>query len=341
LIAAGSAILIGVWNTVRVGRLERMRSELAREETAMKAKVDYEYDARRRLYERFEPALFQLLELAEFAVERIQELTNARIWSELIPAEDEPSTPRPRMVKPTYAAVATVYGLFAPLVVVRHMSRQLTLVDLSLEARIQLQYFLAARLYGSFKDDFQLAAIDPAIPYDPRNPNWRRLRHSDPARYWWQGLTMGRLEGILDLLTVPDESASGGRLASFGEFEVLWHDSVANEDERRCKTLAVASNALLNFRPQERPVFWRVLIAQARLYQALVRTRADGFSVPTSLEAWDALLSLEDPASFDCSRDIPDAPRIAETIDVTSRYLRAAIAKGYRRQVPSSALERG
>src|SRR5436189_108321 len=35
-----------------------------------RSEVDYEYEARRRLYARFEPALFQLLELADYALER-------------------------------------------------------------------------------------------------------------------------------------------------------------------------------------------------------------------------------------------------------------------------------
>jgi hypothetical protein len=179
------------------------------------------------------------------------------------------------MVKPNYTAVSTVYGLFAPLMIVRFMSRQLTLVDLSLEPRIELQYFLAGRLYGSFKDDSRLAAIKPVVPYEPLgHDDWRRLRKENPSKYWWQGLTMGRLEGVLDLLTVPHEDSQ--RLASFGEFEQLWQESVDRGDERACKTLAIASNALLlRFRPDERPVFWRVLIAQARLYQALIRTKAD------------------------------------------------------------------
>jgi hypothetical protein len=241
------------------------------------------------------------------------------------------------MVKPNYTAVSTVYGLFAPLMIVRFMSRQLTLVDLSLEPRIELQYFLAGRLYGSFKDDSRLAAIEPVVPYEPLgHDDWRRLRKENPSKYWWQGLTMGRLEGVLDLLTVPHEDSQ--RLASFGEFEQLWQESVERGDERACKTLAIASNALLRFRPDERPVFWRVLIAQARLYQALIRTKADGFGAPESTEEWMALLALEYPERFDWKTEIPGAPSLTQTLAITDSYFASMLEErggktGYRSHV--------
>jgi hypothetical protein len=320
LVTAGGALVLGIWNATRVRKLEHLKSELAREEASAKAKLDYEYEARRRLYGRFEPALFQLLELGDYALERIVNLTDADVWREFRPAEDEaPGARRPPMIKPNYAAVSTVYGLFAPLMIVRLMSRQLTLVDLSLEPRIELQYFLAGRLYGSFKDDFKLAAIEPIVPYDPLiQGDWRRLRQEEPSKYWWQGLTMGRLEDVLDLLSRPHEDSV--RLASFGEFEQSWLDSVEAADERACKTLAVASNALLQFRPDTRPVFWRVLIAQARLYHALIRTKADGFAVPKSNDEWNALLALEHPERFEWKTEIPNASSLSQTLEVTDRY---------------------
>jgi len=123
----------------RVVALEERRSELAREEALTKAKLDYEYEARRRLYERFEPLLFQLLELAEYALEQIKNLTDPAVWKHLVPGEPDPPPEmgRPPMVSSTYEITSTLYGLFAPLVVVRSMSRALTLVDLSLEKRME------------------------------------------------------------------------------------------------------------------------------------------------------------------------------------------------------------
>jgi hypothetical protein len=53
----------------RVVALEELRSGLAREETAEKAKLDYEYAARRGLYDSFEIKLFLLLELSDYALD--------------------------------------------------------------------------------------------------------------------------------------------------------------------------------------------------------------------------------------------------------------------------------
>jgi hypothetical protein len=327
LVTGGSAALLGLWNALRVRRLERFRSRLVREEAATKAKLDYEYHARRRMYEHFEPALFRLLVRADFALERIRSLTDPSVWRQFTPAEEEPprDARRPTLAANNYVVVSTLYGLFAPLVLIRAMGRDLTLVDLSLEPRIELQYHLASRIYGSFKDDAELAALSPPLPYDPHHAEWRTLRRENPAVYWWQGLTMGRLERVLDVLTVAAETGGAQRLASFGEFESRYGYVVAHGDESEKKTLAVASNALLEFRPDLRPVLWRMLIAQARLYQALLRTRLDGFRVPTTDGDWQSLLVLGQPEGFGWKVQVAGAPALAETVAVTDAYLRRVV----------------
>ena len=73
-IAAVTSLLLGAYNAFlarqqheRVKALENHKAELDRVTAADKAKLDYEYDARRKLYSQFEPNLFQLLDLAEYA----------------------------------------------------------------------------------------------------------------------------------------------------------------------------------------------------------------------------------------------------------------------------------
>jgi len=90
IITGGLSLVLAVYNLWgamqqdrRVVALEQLRSELAREASAEKAKLDYEYEARRRLYDRFEPALFQLLEQALYALDRIKNLTNPEVWAGL------------------------------------------------------------------------------------------------------------------------------------------------------------------------------------------------------------------------------------------------------------------
>jgi hypothetical protein len=290
---------------------------------AAKAKTDYEYNARVHLYQRFEPLLFQLVELGDYALDRIKNLTQPAVWPKLELAEDSGSIPgRPPMAKPDYELVSTLYGLFAPLVLVRFMSRQLTFVDLSLERRIEVPYYLATRIYGSFKDDHKLASMEPQLAYDPFDPDWRMLREKDPARYWWQGLTMGRLENILDVLSSSEPEPAGVPLLSFGEFERLYGRVYEEGDEWQRKALAVASNPLVSFAPEARPVYWRMLIAQACLYQALLRTRQgeDEFSGQDTEGEWMRLLRLEDEADFRWKGET-EAPSLAITLDAAQSYI--------------------
>ena len=157
--------------------LEIRKSELARADTAHKARTEYEYSARLSLYQRFEPILFQLLDLSDYALDRIRNLTEPSVWSKFALAEpSREHSGRPPMAEAEYEMISTLYGLFVPLTLVRSMSRQLTLVDLSLEPRIELPYYLASRIYGSFKDDRKLAAMQPQIEYDPFHPDWRTRR---------------------------------------------------------------------------------------------------------------------------------------------------------------------
>jgi len=301
-----------------------VNAKLAREEAVAKAKLDYEYEGRKRLYERFEPLRFQLLDLTEFALEQIRSLTDAAIWKEFVPVEDDADRAakehRTVMAKGTYPLTSTLYGLLAPLVIVRSMGRELTFTDLALDTRMAFQYYLATRAYGAWKDDGPLAKANPRIPYEPFADNWRVLRESQPATYWWQGLTMGRLEMALDVLTITSQGQPD-RLASYGEFEQAYEAARLADSVRDRKTLAAAANPLLNFRPSDRPVFWRMLIAQACLYDAILKARSDAFETPTTKSQWDRLLTLRQPHAFDWRGDASGAPDIDETLGAVRSYL--------------------
>jgi hypothetical protein len=132
---------------------------------------------------------------------------------------------------------------------------------------------------------------------------------------------LGRLDAMLDLMTVPSPIHEEGRLIGFGEFERLYEQVFTDTDEYRRKTLAAAANSIYRFRPRDRPVFWRVLIAQARLYQALLRTRTTSFEVPTNDASWRSLLRLDDQPEFAWrDRHASGAP-LEETLRITDEYL--------------------
>jgi hypothetical protein len=336
VVTGGFALVVALYNALTSYRRERKlrelgftydtmlesrKSELSREETAAKARADYEYSARLSLYKRFEPRLFQLMDLADYALDRIKNLTDPSVWTKFVLTEaPRPGIGRPPMAQADYELTSTLYGLFAPLVLVRSMSRQLTLVDLSLERRIELPYYLASRIYGSFKDDAKLAAMHPPLTYTPFHPAWRERRQQDPATYWWQGLTMGRLENILDLLSTSGPESGEVRLLSFGEFERLYERVFDEGEEWQRKALAVASNPLVFFKPETRPVYWRLLVVQACLYNSLLRTPA-GIRPPTSEDDWMEYLSLGDHGDFGW-KEQGHTPTFEETLEAAKEYLR-------------------
>jgi hypothetical protein len=63
------------------------------------------------------------------------------------------------------------------------------------------------------------------------------------------------------------------RLLTFGEFEDLYLKTYESDesDTNRQKILGVAANPLYGFTPFDRPVFWRLIMAQAYLHHALSR----------------------------------------------------------------------
>src|SRR5947208_2629943 len=127
VVTGACGLAVSVYNTVSSARRERMlrrlgfrydtaleewKSKLAREEAATRARTEYEYAARMRLYERFEPLLFQLRDHAEYALDRIQNLTDPAVWPklELIKAEAGLATRgRPPLAASHYEMVATLY----------------------------------------------------------------------------------------------------------------------------------------------------------------------------------------------------------------------------------------
>lgn len=99
LVAAASALAVALYNAVSGYRreqklrelgfsydtkLEDRKSELSREDAMAKARTEYEYNARLSLYQRFEPLLFQLVGLADYALDRIKNLTEPSVWAEFV-----------------------------------------------------------------------------------------------------------------------------------------------------------------------------------------------------------------------------------------------------------------
>lgn len=258
-IAALASLLVGLLNHYSRKQTERDLAQLKdRLDLAGKerdARRDYEYEARKRLYEACEPLVFQAVELAEKALERIQGLARTAAQGNLEPGAHS------WLEIDEYYLNSTLYYLLAPLAIQRLLRERLTLLDQNLDPRIRTSYQLLREAFVAFTQDFRLAGQGPALPYDPHGEHDRQLEVSDPARYAWQGLAQGELEIMVDQL-IPRRLE--GHYLSFGEFQRLLLDRKARA------TFQPMFSQFSRFHPRLRPVFWRILVAQARCYSQLL-----------------------------------------------------------------------
>jgi len=144
-------------------KISELESKLATKRDKETARREYEYDARKKLYEAYEPLLFQFNELAENALRRVIALARASRQGKLEENSGWLSTSG-------YYLDNTMYRLLIPLATFNLMQKKLTMFDLKLNHFFHQQYLLAKLLYHTFAHDIRLASFDPEIKnYDPNS----------------------------------------------------------------------------------------------------------------------------------------------------------------------------
>jgi hypothetical protein len=158
IIAAAASLIVAIISALasartskRVGVLTselekqklRLASELEEQRATRNARRDYEYEAKKRLYEECEPLLFQALDLAENARYRVMSLARSAREKEVRPDGSG------WLGRTGYYFRSTVYLLLAPMTTFKILQRRLTTIDLSLEPRLQTQYELSKLLFLS------------------------------------------------------------------------------------------------------------------------------------------------------------------------------------------------
>jgi hypothetical protein len=241
------------------GELQRSQAALTEDQSKKQSRLEYEYEARKRLYHECEPLIFELLELAENARDRIHGLARTARHGDL------PGW----LSTDSYYMASTMYYLLAPVAVYKPMRRRLTVVDMRLDQNIGSHYTLCKQIAWSFVDDFNFAWGIKVCPldYDPNNRDWKTLRAADERVYWRQGLPYGRLDNAVESLLIRDPQPNGElRIRGFGEFESALYVAGPIRD-----TFIVVQDIFTNFHPATRPVLWRMLIAQSCIYSSIVR----------------------------------------------------------------------
>jgi hypothetical protein len=239
--------------------LEQLKSELGEASSERNARRDYEYDARKKLYAEYEPLLFQLIEQSENAYYRVLSLARTAREGDLSPEGGG------WLKRPGYYMRSTIYKLLAPIALFKIIQRSLTFVDLSVDPGISANYTLAKVLYLTFTCDFELAALSPAITYNPHADDANNRRNKNPQQCWRQGIPLGCLDNVLhDCMLTSDQPTS---LRTFGDFERVVED--LTKDEVR-HDVCLFFEVFENFHPLTRPVLWRVLVTQAHIHRLLI-----------------------------------------------------------------------
>lgn len=310
LIAAALSLITALLSAYLASRTKKLESELADMKAEKDARRDYEYEARKHLYKQCEPLWFQLVEYSESALKHISQLATAAKEGRLGPGKTLFADPK------GYYTASTVYKLISPIVIYRLIQRRLTLFDLDLDSDIKTRYLLAKQLYVTFTEHWEFAAIEPTIDYAPESNVSVHDQKKHPEKYYRQGVSEGWLDTMLDSL-VKSEPDGSLRCATYGEFKAV-HDTKYSKD----KTFSVA-DLFFEFHPKSRPVLWRILITQAHLYEALIRTR--GMRLFQLDKNKRVLMTITGKDKFDWRRskdETTDEKVLIEPFAVAQKYLR-------------------
>ncbi|UWU80467.1 hypothetical protein N2603_18950 [Bradyrhizobium huanghuaihaiense] len=261
LVAASASLAVAVISQISTRKnqaaIEELRDRLGREKAERDAKRDYEYEARKRLYEQCGPILFQLVEHCEAAYFRIVGLAENAKSGNLEPDDEE------CFLRDEYYRTSTLYRFLAPCATLKLLQRSITSVDLSLDALIWRQYTLARQAFFAFGAEFTLAKTNPMIDYDPFDADADRKAKANPERYYRQGLPLGVMESAIEALLISDNGRM--RLMTYAECEAAY----AKKTSSVRKQFDEISFLIDEFHPRSRPIFWRILVTQACLYRGI------------------------------------------------------------------------
>jgi hypothetical protein len=301
-----------------IGYFER-RGDLARlEQACRKAQAN-------RFPSLVEPAVYSsniefAFDSVSAALAAIETLSLPETWARL--TVERPLCNEGWMGSNSDQLIDILYALYRPIVVHQLLRRDIERNFSMLDWRKRLQFILLEFAKEIILHDAKIAALRPAISYTPRVPGWRRLREENPQKYWWQGLSHDKLE---DALKAFCKDAGGRlRLLSLEEFRQYYHSVFGSRNEKEQQAIGLAANALYGFTPRARPVYWRLLVLQSRLYRGSLNCRSHSFRRPTSPEEVLAALGSNGAAAFPSGAvpgDVEAFEPFATTVQATTDFL--------------------
>jgi hypothetical protein len=296
--------------------IERLKAELTYENKVKSARVDYEYDARKRLYEEVEPVVFAA-HLAAASL-RARLITFAeRIRSEDISLDKT----RNWLATDPYFLQSTAYRIFLPMVYHHNISKRISHYDFTLEPLIGRKFIALAVFDEIPTGDFDLAAmVEPKLPYAPYADvsDTERRRHF--AKHTFQGVVRGDVQRFTALMTLVED---GKRLPTeWYQFE----QQLADADSPLSKAFTPIRDILFNFHPESHPIVWRALIAYVLLAEFFVEAR------DFTIEEYDKLVEALTWKRFDYRHDGSslDEASVASHFEAARLFVRMKLTSRFR-----------
>ena len=255
LIGAVVSLLLGVINSYQARRLARERVDTDRElenlktelhhiEKRQDARVEYEFEARKRLYAEIEPILFEVSHACEEVFNRVANMAQASRNGNL----GASATSWLMKGSDGYYRRSTVYRLLRTAALYQLTRRRMTQVDQRLDPNIAMRLDLLSLLSDMITLHFRLSSEPPSLQYQPYGSN--------PPLF--QGVYSGHADNAALFLCDRFGSAEE-RVLTFGEFEQAWEDKKAVG----WNSVGIVAALFDDFHPDGRPVLWRILLAMA------------------------------------------------------------------------------
>jgi hypothetical protein len=260
-------------------RLDELRARLDEGAAERAAQREYEFEARKRLYTQVEPLMLQVGFAAENAFDRVANLALTTRKGFLDPGPNswlEPGDEGRR-----YYLDSTIYRLLLPVAFFEILRGKTTHLDFKLDPRLDAAFRLLRQQFRLWSEEFKFAGAAPALDYEPYARRTREEEVATPARYYRQGVALGRVDKIAAAMVLTADGEI--RVKRLGEFE-----SECASGQGALHEAAGPFYALFKgFRPDVRPVLWRILCAQACLaytVRRLVSGAAGGRDVTAIVE---------------------------------------------------------
>ena len=235
--------------------LKNIESKLASQKSEEEARREYEYEARKRLYQEFEPLLFLLFEYSESSLVRIYNLSLAASKGNL-----NANVGWLAGYGQGYYVTSTIYRLLLPMVIFKIMQQKLTLFDLDLVESYKIQYFLAKLVRIIFSEHYELANAKPQLRYKPTKYEYSE-NEEGAEQNRVQGVPIGIIDNMLEKFITYDNKGNL-QILSYGEFEKRFFRPKVKEP------FIEITHIFHNFHPRTSPVLWRILIAQVHVCRA-------------------------------------------------------------------------